>query len=64
MTRRDELGRFVSPDDIPRYCIEVWDISCGDMVEKQWEATERDRAEIEERYSDEPGFEIHVESVT
>ena len=61
---RDEFGRFVSPDDIPRYRIDVWDISRGDVIKMLWEATERDRAEIEERYSDEPGIEIQVEDLS
>ena len=58
---RGEGGRFVSPKDIERYEITVWDLSNGNIVEKLWEASERDLDRIEEQYRDEPGIDIEVE---
>ena len=59
--KRDEQGRFVSPDDLPRFEITVWDIANGDIVEKLWEASKRESDEIEERYSEDEALEVQVE---
>ena len=58
---RDECGRFVSPKDIGQYCVTVWDIQDGDIIEKIWNASQRDLDELEQRYQDEPGIEIQIE---
>lgn len=41
------------PKKVWRFEISVWDWE-GDVVEKHWRATEDERDEIEERYSDDP----------
>ena len=58
---RGEDGKFLSPKDIRKYEVTVWDMLDGDIIEKLWEATERDLRELEERYRDEPGVEIEIE---
>lgn len=45
----------------PRYEISVWNIVEGDLVKKLWEATEAELAEIEERYRDEPFYEVVID---
>lgn len=60
---RDEQGRFVSPREVPRYQITVWDMADGDIVEKLWEATEVDLDEIEKKYADEPDISIQLDEL-
>lgn len=61
---RDERGRFVSERDVPRYCVTVWSVLDGDMVEKLWEASEAELDEIERRYEDDPFTEIQTEHMS
>jgi len=59
---RDEFtGRFVSDKDVERYEVTVWNVVDGDILEVNYEASQRDLDEIEERYEDEPGIEIQIE---
>lgn len=46
--------------DTPRYEVEVWNIVEGDLVKKLWDATEDEVAEVEERYADEPFYDVVV----
>ena len=57
---RDERGRFISQKDIPQFCVEVWSLIDGDLMEKHWEATERELEEIEDRYEDIEFVEIII----
>ena len=45
----------------PRCEISVWNIVEGDLVEKLWEATEAELSDIEERYRDEPFYEVVID---
>lgn len=63
MSERDELGRFVSPNDVARYRVTVWDTFDGDIAEKLWEATVRDLHEIEQKYFGDARFEVEVEDL-
>ena len=59
--RDPDTGQFISPKDVVKYEITVWNMIDGDILEKNWEATERDLDDIEERYRDEPNIEIEIE---
>ena len=43
------------------YEVTVWDTINGDIVRKEWSATECELREIEDSYRDEPGIEIQYE---
>jgi len=57
---RDERGRFTK-DNGQRYEVTVWNVVDGDIVAKNWSATEEEVAEMETRYGDEPYFDVQVE---
>lgn len=44
-----------------RYEISVWNIVEGDLVKKVWEGTEAQLQDIEERYGDEPFYDIVID---
>lgn len=60
---RDDAGRFISPADVARFRVTVWNLTEGDIEKKLWEASQREVDEIEARYEDEPGFEIQIEDL-
>lgn len=45
----------------PRYEISVWNIVEGDLVKKLWDATEAELTDIEDRYGDEPFYDIVID---
>lgn len=56
--KRDPVtGKF----EARTYEVTVWDTINGDIVRKEWSATECELREIEDSYRDEPGIEIQYE---
>jgi len=39
----------------------VWNLQNGDIVEKNWDATEEDYIDLQSKYADEPLYSVEME---